>query len=596
MPWYRISSPVSSECLPTVPDGPVYVTADCIDSIYDTRIVTSETDKTLPRPHRKATGFFQLVYPLQNSTAEDDTVAFGFDSGAYTIQTSAGVGYRGDAAAAKFSKEIAREYYGDTVEQIYGYIYGGSEYHGVWDGGLALIQAIPISNPNNFCIRAVAGLVLGEKADQVIDAVRRGGSGNAVAGLEEVERLVLLEATALGMPLVGWEDFEGAAKNRTKLLEVLRTLVIANVKAMDPTYVDDFWSTDGYLGTEDSELGQFFRDRLVEFNATVEGIQRGADNVPVGITLNNVPEGSPSELEFTVVTGDQQDASFTGYISKEDRSVFIYSDNNATVLDQLEEGVQLQADNRWYPAVHTWHRNQVPSVEDRYYGYGYPRRNDGKAIYPQRDILLARRVMVMNNLADYDAFPWHADWYKGQVNRAVEDGFEENYHGSVPQSEQHRIVDFSGLYQQLLRDLSAWTEKGIKPPSATRSSVENSQVELPGQASRRGGIQPVVKLTAGGGNRTEVNVGTRVIFTLEAEVPPATGKIVSVEWDWEGTGNYAKMESGRPSEKFAAQVSYSYNIAGTYVPAVRVASHRDGDPGTPFARALNLGRVRVVVN
>lgn len=546
------------------------------------------------------------------------------------------MGYRGDAAAAKFSKEIAREYYGDTVEQIYGYIYGGSggslqtvgameNTIGVWDGGLALIQAIPISNPNNFCIRALAGLVLDEKADQVIDAVRPGGSGNAFAGLEEVERLVLLEATALGMPLAGWEDFEGAAKNRTKLLEVLRTLVIANVKAMDPTYVDDFWSTDGYLGTEDSELGRFFRDRLVEFNATVEGIQRGADNVPVGITLSNVPEDSPSELEFTVVTGDQQDASFTGYISKEDRSVFIYRDNNATVLDQLEEGAQLQADNRWYLAVHAWHRHQVPSVEDRYYGYDYLRRNDGKPIYPQRDILLAPllsqaatgggthtgnitgKVMVMNNLADYDAFPWHADWYKGQVNRAVEDGFEENYRlyfnehadhqmGSVPQSEQHRIVDFTGLHQQLLRDLSAWTEKGIQPPSATRFSVENSQVELPGQASRRGGIQPVVKLIVGGGNRTEVNVGTRVIFTLEAEVPPATGKIVSVEWDWEGTGNYAKMESGRPSEKFTAQVSHSYDIAGTYFPAVRVASHRDGDPETPFARALNLGRVRVVVN
>ncbi|CBF89408.1 predicted protein [Aspergillus nidulans FGSC A4] len=151
------------------------------------------------------------VYPLQNSTAGEDTVAFRFDSGAYTTQTSAGAGYRGDAAAAKFFKEIAREFYGDTVEQVYGYIYGGSggslqtvgaieNTIGVWDRGLALIQAIPISNPDNFCIRALAGLVLGEKADQVIDGVQPGGSGNAFAGHEEAERLVLLEATALGMP------------------------------------------------------------------------------------------------------------------------------------------------------------------------------------------------------------------------------------------------------------------------------------------------------------------------------------------------------------------------------------------------------------
>ncbi|KAL4777053.1 hypothetical protein BDW60DRAFT_175418 [Aspergillus nidulans var. acristatus] len=146
----------------------------------------------------------------------------------------------------------------------------------------------------------------------------------------------------------------------------------------------------------------------------------------------------------------------------------------------------------------------------------------------------------MNNLADYDAFPWHADWYKGQVNRAVEDGFQENYHlycnehadhqmSSVPQSEQHRIVDFPGLHEQLLRDLSEWNEKGIQSPSATRFAVENGQVELPGQASSRGGIQPVVKLTVGGGNGTEVNVDIHVTFTLKAEVPPGTGEIIFVE-------------------------------------------------------------------
>jgi hypothetical protein len=56
------------------------------------------------------------------------------------------------------------------------------------------------------------------------------------------------------------------------------------------------------------------------------------------------------------------------------------------------------------------------------------------------------------------------------------------------------------------------------------------------------------------------------------------------------------MDFERPSEKLTAQVSHSYDTAGTYFPAVRVASRRAGDTDTPFARALNLGRVRVVVN
>jgi hypothetical protein len=152
---------------------------------------------------------------------------------------------------------------------------------GVWDGRLALIQAIPISNPNNFCIRALAGLVLGEKADQVIDAVRPGGVVTPSLGLKRASGWSFGRLQRWGA-FCWLGGFRRRGKNRTKLLEVLRTLVIANVKAVDPTYVNGFWSIGGYLGTEDSDLGQFFRDKLVEFNATVEGIQRGTDNVPVG--------------------------------------------------------------------------------------------------------------------------------------------------------------------------------------------------------------------------------------------------------------------------------------------------------------------------
>jgi hypothetical protein len=34
---------------------------------------------------------------------------------------------------------------------------------------------------------------------------------------------------------------------------------------------------------------------------------------------------------------------------------------------------------------------------------------------------------------------------------------------------------------------------------------------------------------------------------------------------------------------------------GTYFPTIRVASQRERNSGTPFAKSLNLGRVRVVV-
>jgi hypothetical protein len=42
--------------------------------------------------------------------------------------------------------------------------------------------------------------------------------------------------------------------------------------------------------------------------------------------------------------------------------------------------------------------------------------------------------------------------------------------------------------------------------------------------------------------------------------------------------------------------THAFSEPGTYFPALRVASQREGDAGTPFARSLNLSRVRVVVD
>ncbi|KAL5334202.1 hypothetical protein BJX70DRAFT_405570 [Aspergillus crustosus] len=646
------------KCISLTPNGPLQVTADCIDPLYANPIITSETDSTSLAPHHRVSGyfnntsidfniylpppdtwagrFFQLVYPLQNSTAEDEAIGFGIDSGAYTVRVAGAVGYRADAAAAKFSKKFAREYYAEEPSRpIYGYIYGGSggsfqtigaieNTADVWDGALALIQAIPISNLNNWAIRALAGLTLDSKSDQVIDAARPGGSGDPFAGLQEYERIALREATALGVPLHAWEDFDGVARNRTNLYNTIRVLVIPTVKDADPTYADDFWSQDGYLGMEESELGQFFRDSLVEFNVTVEEVQLGDDGVPVGITLSSIPEESPDELEFSIQIEGEDVGSFTGLIDKEDRSVYIYSDNNAAILANLAEGVQLQADNRWYLAIHGFHRHQVPPLADGYYGYNYLRDDAGEPIYPQRETFLAPtiaagasgggthtgnitgKLIVMDNLADFDAFPWHADWYRSQVQTALGDRLEDNYRlyynehadhsmGPVAQQLQTRIVDFTGLYEQLLRDLATWAEEDVAPPKQTKYDVQNGQVVVPLTAAERWGIQPVVELTVDGGNRTEVNTGENVVFSVKTEMPPGAGKVVSIEWDFTGTGEFVEVDCGKPSESVGTQVSHTYATAGTYLPAVRVASHRDGDADSPFARALNLGRVRVEV-
>ncbi|KAH6988578.1 hypothetical protein EDB80DRAFT_865564 [Ilyonectria destructans] len=645
------------ECTTKGPDGPMQITIDCIDPTYGSLIVDGEANETMPIPHRRVFGhfnntdidfniylpekaswagrFFQLAYPVQNSTANARSIEFGAESGGYTVQISSSGGYRASAAIAKLSRKVARDYYQDYSRKIYGYVYGGSggsyqvigameNTFGVWDGSVALIQAVPISDPYNWCIRALGGLVLESKAAEIIDAVSPGGGGDPFSILDASERAILDEVTALGIPLHAWEDFEGVGQNRTQLWFLLRIMVIPIVKQRDPTYVNDFWSKPGYLGTEQSAIGDLFRNTLVDFNVTVREVHLGADGVPVQITIDEVPSDiNVNGLEFTVVSGDGSTGSFTAYLVSSTNTVVIDIGQNATTLATLSPGTQLLVDNRWFLAVHGFHRHQVPT-RSGFYGYDYLRDENGDPIYPQRDVLvgtsisegasgggthtgnITAKTIVMDNLHDFDAFPWHADWYRSQVKNALRRRFDDNYRlhysdnadhsmGSVTGELQTRLVDFTGLYEQHLRDLSAWVENGIEPPEQTRYKVEDGQVEVPQTAAERRGIQPVVDLTVSSGNRTEVSVGNVVTFKLHVEVPQGTGKVVSTEWDFYGVGDFVVKEFGKIRSTVDITLEFTYDTPGTYLPAVRVASQREGDAETQFARALNLGRVRVVV-
>jgi len=73
---------------------------------------------------------------------------------------------------------------------------------------------------------------------------------------------------------------------------------------------------------------------------------------------------------------------------------------------------------------------------------------------------------------------------------------------------------------------------------------------------------------------------------------------VSAKWDFDGVGTFPDAaELGDPtSETVSVTTTHTFSKPGTYFPALRVACQREGNPSTPFARSLNFGRVRVVVN
>lgn len=75
--------------------------------------------------------------------------------------------------------------------------------------------------------------------------------------------------------------------------------------------------------------------------------------------------------------------------------------------------------------------------------------------------------------------------------------------------------------------------------------------------------------------------------------------MVSAEWDFDGNGTFpVKQENivfDEKPGKTTLKMTYKFTKAGTYFATLRVASQRNGDTKTPFARIQNLDRVRVVI-
>lgn len=652
----RASAATRPVCAALVSGGPIQVTADCDDPVYNKPVIDSETDLTSPVPHRRVSGhfdgtdkkfnlylppkkqwrgrFFQRVYPLldENATAED--IAFGADSGAYIVQTNGGTGYRVDAAAAKFSRTYAARYYGWS-RRIHGYIYGGSggsyqtfgaieNTSGVWDGAVPFIPGTPVSVPNTFTVRALARIVLRDKAPLIADAMSPGGSGNPYKGLNTVERAMLLEATRMGVPLRAWEDYRyvlglSAPDGLLGFTSLLRGL--------DPTYADDFWSKPGYLGTEQSALGDLIRAARIDQAATVKQINRDGQNTPTSLVLDSVPlQPDTMGLDVTVHGSDGTTVvgTLSGALDPTTRVLTLGTGGDAKVLSALTVGGKVRMDNRWSIAFRAYHRHQVPT-RPGFYAWDQFRGPGGKPLYPQRGLQVGPtvsastsgggthtgkingKVIVVANLLDTDAYPWPGDWYRARVKEALGERYDESFRlwyndnadhleGPVTGARAAQIVSFDGIVQQALRDLSAWVEKGVKPALSTPYDEVDSQIEVPRNAAARRGIQPVVDLTVDGTDRIDVRVGRPVTFRARIEVPPAAGSIVRTEWDFAGTGTFTSEPFGPARPTVGIRQTFTYTKPGTYFPVLRATAQRQGDTSTPFAQVANLGRVRVVVH
>src|SRR5262249_3927009 len=194
-------------------------------------------------------------------------------------------------------------------------------------------------------------------------------------------------------------------------------------------------------------------------------------------------------------------------------------------------GDRVRIDNSWYLALQTYHRHQLPTPD--MYGWNQFRDSKGVPTFPQRSVLIGPigamngagsiqsgritgKMIAVESLMDIDALPWQADWYRTKVKEALGSRIDDSFRLWFVDHAQHtppagvpaqaRTINYQGVLEQALRDVSAWVERGVRPPSNTRYTVVQSQVQVPSLATERGGIQPVVTLKVNGRERAEVGV------------------------------------------------------------------------------------------
>lgn len=636
--------------------GALVVTPSCLDPDYADVIIDYTANLTSPTDLHLVSGifantstrfniylppksqfggrFFQRPYPSNTPNATLDDLGFAAEAGAYVVQVAGKTGYRHEAASAKQARLIAAEYYGVDASTIYGYLFGGSggsfqtigaaeSTEGVWQGYVPYVLAYPRSIPDENSAIALGGLVLQDATPSISDAILPGGTGHLYAALTPLQRAVLNETSQNAIPMAGWD-----ALNYTQASQLLRGFWPV-VQSFDASYSDDFWSKDGYLGTEKSELGDFFRSHRRVGSVAIGRVATNSSGYVTSMTLPalNCPKGL---VEQTIVAGDT--AIWTvvdnnGTVTANTTGVLDYGTRTFKLTDAIPAraitpGAKMHYDNSYYIAAHAYHRHQVPPVADGYTIYDQYRFPNGTARYPQRAVAIGpimtsattggatysgairagAKLIFVSNLLDVNAYPWNVHWYRARMaasginldaqTRVYSQDHADHFEGPVAPWAARRVVRYDPYLWQALVDVANWVERGVAPPRSSQNIVSNGQVTVPGDAAARGGIQPVVSIVA---SASQVEMGQRVLFTVSATAVPGTGSVVRVEWDLEGTGVYAVANLSAAAETLSVSNQHAYSNKGTYFAGVRVATNRDGKLDEQYLLQYNLARVRVVV-
>jgi hypothetical protein len=489
-----------------------------------------------------------------------------------------------------------------------------------------MVPGAPNAIPSFMSVQLLALRVLQDKLPQIADAMAPGGSGNPYAGLSAQQQSALREVTRLGFPLRGWWQYASLSGGAFDIVAPV-------VRGLDPTYVNDFWTKPGYAGDDPS-----VQAARVQYDTTVQSV---VGNPPTQLVLSHLPTGTLTDSDLIVTSGAAAGKTIPlGVVTGNTASIGAKAD--PAVLSAIQSGDGVRVDNSWVIALEYYQRYQVPSPDE--YGWNQYRNSKGAPIYPQRPMLTGPvltkmtagtipdgrfhgKMIMLASTMDVQAYNWSADWYRKQALAAKGSLLNDSFRlwwmdnadhdpggpkgsgyvlptgATDPEAGDH-VVSYTGELQEALLYLNAWVTHGTKPPTSTSYRMDqNQQATLPNSATR-GGVQPIVSLSAQSGptrsssaSRITVTAGKPVTFTMQATAPAGTGKIVRVEWDYQGAGAFtSNSRIAHIGPSVLVRGAHTFSAPGTYFSVVRVTSQRNGDPKSPFEQVENLASVRVVVH
>jgi hypothetical protein len=569
-------------------------------------------------------------------------------------------GWRAGAESARFSKFLAAQILGRAPAYSYVYGGSGGARRSplclayapdVWDGAVPYMGDARDSDHGDFSRMREGGgrfatmfnvqRLLGPKILDVADAMWPGG-GDPFVGLDSHQREILAEVYRLGYP----RGVEFAISQPMGQIW-LWSSIAERLQATDP-YFQNFWTQPGHIGHDQPELvaddlldktvsvarvltgvdilesGEFETPERIPMLALVRGVLDGTGrprSLPCVIELAGLGAGYRLGAELQFMSGDAAGRRLYVLNSLED---FLFCDGMGDASNLRFTGVkagdQVRVNNRPVLAYCYYARHHLGDSAE----YDFLRLG-GRPIHRQYEMpemsafmgtphtgKFEGKMIWVHHTHDASLWPSQGIGMKNNVEREV--GYAEgrkhfrlrwlenaeHIPPTLAASPPNRanttwLIDYLPMVEQTLADLVDWVEKGVEP-AETQFEYHDGEVLLSPVAAARGGIQPVVSVKANGALRAEARVGEPVALEVCAAVPPGAGTIISVRWDFDGSGSYpeAGEVDGRSADVTLSTV-HVFDRPGTYFPTALVESRREGDPGAGARRIPNVASARVVV-